>query len=523
LTSDISWLRQILSWCQDDQPDATPTLDFIAKGLHKAGDDDIETLCETLLANLVPGPAQAKRLRSLLQIVASQFVTRQSRENRQSDESNPAIAIEALSQLYHRWLPVDPTCAALSLQCLAAQSDEEAIAATAELISQHPLADWQLVGLGLSPLWKCDGQLLAFFFERLDSQVFHPLTLSVLLDLANHGMRSSRLEHHPWSTQCDQLAALLKQVVIRLEKLQRDPSQFGHDVKQVQQILNDAVALTISLCDTLGQIGWPAAIPALHEALELAHRRIQCEAAASLAGMNDPRGLQRLVELALDPVARVRAVNYAEELGVADQIDQQYRSPLALAESELAGWLASPEQFGLPPTQIQSLETRTLYWPGYEEPRDCYLFRFEYDLPQGSTCNIGIAGPVTLAFATNLNHFPLEDVYAAFAGWQLEHEEIYELPIGQLAGQQSRWVELMIDSMRDAGYEEIAPLLLTFLLGEPALLTQARLGSSRGIAIAQESDISFFPTNSQPDSMTPAVALSIFRGRKLLQAFNGSL
>jgi hypothetical protein len=189
----------------------------------------------------------------------------------------------------------------------------------------------------------------------------------------------------------------------------------------------------------------------------------------------------------------------------------------------LAGWLASPEQFGLPPNRIQSLETRTLYWPGYEEPRDCYLFRFEYDLPQGKTCNIGIAGPVTLAFATNLNHFPLEDVYAAFAGWQLEHEEIYELPIDELAAQQARWVDQMIDSMRDAGYEEITPQMLTFLLGEPAMLTQARLGSSRGIAIAQESDISFFPTNSQPDSMTPAVALSIFRGRKLLQAFNGSL
>lgn len=523
MTSDLAWLRQIHSWCHDSQLDNDTDFAHFAAKVRSASDPDIEMLCETLRASLVPGSIEPKRSRSLLQIVASWFVARQTHELRMSTESKPAIAVEALAQLYHHWLHLDPTSAALTLQCLAAQSDEEAIAATAELISQHPLADWQLVALGLSPLWKCNEQLLAFFFERLDSQVFHPSTLSVLLDLANHGMRSNRLTQHPWSTQCDQIANLLKQVVIRLEKLQRDPRQYGHDVKQVQQVLNDAVALTVSLCETLGQIGQSNAIPALHEALELAHRRIQCEAAAALVGMQDPRGRQRLLELTRDPVARVRAVHYAEELGVADQVDAQYRSPLSLAESELAGWLARPEQFGLPPTVIESIETRTLYWPGYEEPRDCYLFRYQYDLPQGTTCNIGIAGPVTLAFAANLNHLSVEDVYAAFAGWQLDHDEIYEVSTEQLDGQQSRWVELMLHSMREAGYEEIAPQALTFLLGEPALLTQASQGSSRGIAIAQESDISFFPTNNQPDSMTPAVALSIFRGRKLLQAFNGSL
>ena len=75
---------------------------------------------------------------------------------------------------------------------------------------------------------------------------------------------------------------------------------------------------------------------------------------------------------------------------------------------------------------------KRMYWPGFDEPVECFLFRFAYEVGDGEYTNIGIAGPLCHAFGADLADLPPDDIYAVFAGWQVEHEEIYELDASQL-------------------------------------------------------------------------------------------
>ena len=66
------------------------------------------------------------------------------------------------------------------------------------------------------------------------------------------------------------------------------------------------------------------------------------EAAAALARLGDEDGKQELVALAAEPVARLRVLAYARELNLLDEVEENYRSPVAEAEAELCAWLAEP-------------------------------------------------------------------------------------------------------------------------------------------------------------------------------------
>ncbi len=115
---------------------------------------------------------------------------------------------------------------------------------------------------------------------------------------------------------------------------------------KIQRILFDSVSLAVSLCDTLGLIGNPEAIGKLNQALRLSHRRIQTEAAFALAKLGDKQGKQKVLELASDFTCRQRAVAYAEELGIENELDERWTTNMALAVSRLANWLAQNEQMG---------------------------------------------------------------------------------------------------------------------------------------------------------------------------------
>jgi hypothetical protein len=344
--------------------------------------------------------------------------------------------------------------------------------------------------------------------------------MAVLLDLANYSHRKHRFADHPWNEKRTELTSLLNSLIVRLQRLERQPQAFGQQVEEVQRILGDSVALTIGLCDALGLIGDPAAIPTLKEALELSHRRIQTEAAAALALLGDSTGKEHLIQLANDPVARLRAVAFAEELDFADEIDESLRHPQALAESELAAWLASPEQFGLPPSSLELVDTRTQYWPSYDEPQSCFLFRYGYQLAGGEISNIGIAGPATHAFHADLSELAAEDIYAAFAGWQAEHEDIYEVPSSTLNVAQRREADRLIALLEAGGFDQVQPIALTFLLGEVALLATAHRDGDRFGVVNDLHENVCFPLSKSPTSLTPELVLAIYRGRKLLRTFN---
>jgi HEAT repeat protein len=509
------WLEQASLWL--DGPAGPQEQEQLAVSIRGASESELEVLSDLILNKLDDSDTHG-RARFLLQQLASRLVSDSSNREQALDVS--IIAPETLVQIYDQLSETDQAAAAHGLQCLAAQADVDSLNALADVLVENPPVSWQNVGIAISPLWRTKGPALSQFFGRLESALIQPSTLVVLLDLANHAVRSHRVASHPWKNKQPQLDSLLGQVVVRLERLQSDPSQFGDSVQAVQNVLADSVALSVSLCDTLGLIGDTSSSGALEAAMDLSHRRIQAEAAFALARFGDEKGIARLVALAADPVTRSRVVQYADELELSGAIDEKYRFPQALAESELAAWLASPEQYSIPPSRIEHVDTRTLYWPGYDEPRDCFLFQFQYQLPQGAYTNVGIVGPLTRAFACDLTGLSVDDQFAAFAGWHVEHEEIYEVPANQLNSPQSQEVERLKEHYRLANFEVESTIALTFLLGEPALLAIVRQEGKSYFGITDASESVCFPKSDQPNSITPELVLAVYRGRKLLKAFN---
>ncbi len=521
MSDDQHWLQFAVAWLMGEAGEGRSALKRIAQGVQIASPEELDLVLDIILEKWEVVCLHPTRIRGIAQVLASHLITSASSQKDQSNEPAQPLSAELLDCLYDRLLQVEPTGAAHVLQCLAAQDDDPSLRTLVDILKDRPPEQWQVVGIGLSPLWNAGREKLERFFATVEEGLTHPSTMPVLLDLANHAYRARRLSPHPFSDREPTVRQLLADVVVRLEKLESDPSRYGERVEEIQQVLADGLSLTQSLSDALGLIGQPTAASVLAQAMELSHRRVQVEAAAALVRLGDSRGKQRLIELAADTVARSRVVQYAEELDISSEIDEQYRFPQALAESELAAWLASPAQFGLPPNSIQHVDWRTLYWPGYEEPRDCYLFRFQYELPGGSYTNLGMAGPLVHAFPASLDGMTVEDVYAAFAGWHAEHEEIFEVPADKLNSVQRSEARRLELAFRRDGYQVEELLALTFLLGEPSLLAQLRQEDRVVVAVTDGQETTCFAVDETPLANSPDLVLAIHRGRKLLRAFNG--
>lgn len=509
------WINGLANWLNYATSDEIPA--EIVDQIYSAPPADLEVLLNVVSASADTARAgTARRWRTFMQHVAVQI--RKLCQPHSLEQS--IIASDLLIRLYELLSNIDDLAAAHVLQILASQGDEESLDALTSQLTEQPPTSTQAVGVALSPLWNLDSERLEFFFERLGDGFVHPATMASLLDLANYAKRCGKIVEHPWSHRSGPLADLLKSVVQRLDLMQEDPRKFGDSVEAIQYTLNESVALTVSLCDTLGFVGDKDAKTMLRLAMELSHRRVQSEAAGALARLGETTGKEKIVQLASDPIARLRAVAYAEELGFADEIDEALRLPQALAEAELATWLAAPDRFGIAPDALELFDCRTMYWPSYEEPRDCYLFRYSYELSSGSMSNIGIAGPFTFAFNSDLANLPPDDIYAAFAGWQAEHDEIYEVPTPLLNPPQLREADRLASVLSDQGFEVRQQLALTFFFGEVALLAKVQKDARDLCAITDGSELLIHPISNHPQAMTPDLILAIHRGRKLLRTFN---
>jgi len=533
-TGNNSWIHYACQWLRGSAEDGAA--EQVRDAIAVASYHEIENLLEVLAANFNDLSRSPQRFRLMMQAVAArsclgaspalatswpiQHLDAVDPQEHDVSTEQPAVDPSVIVRLYDRLNEFDATAAAHALQILAAQADEESVGELVEILRNDPPQDWKMVGLALSPLWNAQASSLELFFARLDNGYFQPSTMCVLLDLAGYAFRKGKISAHPWSEGAAQLSGLLANVVARLQKLERDPAQFGTEVKEVQRVLVDSVALTVSLCDALGLVGDAQAESSLLLALELSHRRIHTEAAGALARLGCERGKQRLIELANDPVARLRAVHYAEELGFAEEIEESLRLPTALAESELVAWLAHADQFGVPPNHIELLDSRTLYWPSYEQPRDCYLFRFQYEMPGGMVSNIGLAGPAAYAFQADLGTLLVDDMYAAFAGWQAEHEDIYEIPMALLNNAQRREADRLLAEFEQHQLEVVEALALTFFLGEVAVLAIVERAGRRASAITDGLELLQQPLTDSPQTLTPNILLAIYRGRKILRTFN---
>ncbi|MHB8864269.1 MAG: HEAT repeat domain-containing protein, partial [Pirellulaceae bacterium] len=258
------------------------------------------------------------------------------------------------------------------------------------------------------------------------------------------------------------------------------------------------------------------------QALELSHRRIRVEAATALARLGESAGAAALVALAAEPVVRLRVLSSAEELGLGSQVDPQYASDEARAEAQVAVELSQPTFFGIPPAELKLVDSRTQFWPGYEAPVCCYLFHYTYRLAGGHYSNVAIAGPLVHAFAADLSDLSPDDIYAAYAGWHIEHESVYEVPCDRISTAYDPEIERFERRLREKGYQDVQRATLGYFFGDRVLVAHAAREGTAGIAVVDLQVIEWYPTRTRHNAIGPYEAFCIYKGRRLLRTFNSS-
>ncbi len=407
------------------------------------------------------------------------------------------------------------------LPCLlTASRTPSALAVFTELMIADPPGDPNIAAAIFGPLFQHRDYDPASLFPALLDGLRHISLAAAILDLSNFVTREGVVTRHPAADRGAEIALLLAGLVGRLGQIEASPPGEGPHVEAASRQVKEGISLAVSLCDALALIGDRSAVGKLYQALELSHRRLRAEAAAALAKLGEKTGEQVLLQLAQEPVTRLRVLAYAEELGILDQIDGQYKTEQAKAEADLALWLAQPSQMGVPPSRCELVDARQQAWPGYDDPVECFLFRFVYAFQDTEFSNIGIAGPLTHAFAADLADLPPDDIYAAFAGWQAEHEDIYELPVDSLNDAQRVDVVRLERRLRDAGYDAIVPQSLGSFLGDKVLVATAMYQGSPGVAVVDPLQCAWWPHRGSSRPIDPDVAYCIYKGRKLLRAFN---
>jgi hypothetical protein len=403
---------------------------------------------------------------------------------------------------------------------LAREGDPKSLATFAELVATRPTDSVEDALVAFAPLLQTQsGLTVEALFPRLLDATVYPSVAAIVLDVANHFVRSGRLHPHPARDRVARLAELFQSVAIRLEKLPNSPPADAAGWEEQRRSVEEGFALLISLCDTLALVGDAAVCDKLRTALELPHRRLRTEVAAALARLGQSDGITVLAQMTAETVVRARAIAYLEELGLADEIPTQYRSATSRAEGLLAQWLAAPMQFGIGPQTIEVLDERSQYWPGYTEPVACFLLRYAYATPQGELGGIGIVGPLIHAAGHSTDDLSIDDFYALFAGYDAEHETIQEMPFAESRPDEQQMIETLLAELRGE-FAELKPLFLGRFFGEYHIVSTAMRAGSPGTVVLDSGEPHWYPAGNPRRPITIAEAYQIHKGRKLLRTFN---
>jgi len=503
------------------------------ESIDALADDDLRSEARQLLANWIP-EATDIQLSDLLEgyyqqavdtSVPARFQLRHllgELANWLRPPINGSFSREQLSQLdlLYRRLGDDWQTAQHVLSLLALQHDDDALGILVELLVDAPPPDSTAVALALGPLIASPPTNLAVLYPRLLDALAHRSVAAPVLDMANYLTRKNLLDVHPATDRIDQLETLLHGLNYHLEQLEQLPVEMPESLQQLDSQIDDSVALAVALCDAMAQIGRDTSASVLRLTCQLSHPRLRTEAAGALAQLGDEEGRRELFAMASEPVARLRVIQYAEELGIADQIDPALVTAAARAESGLALWLAQPDNVGIPPSSTELLDQCSQYWPGLDEPVDCFLFQFCYQFGEGQYQNIGIAAPTTAAVHANLEHLSIEEIYALFAGRDVEHEEICQWEISDLVDRYAVERAGLRRLMEESDFSEIQPYLFMQFFGDSVLVALASREQHDGIVVADDVDCLWLPQQDKLRPLSADDALNIYKGKKLLSTFN---
>jgi len=382
------------------------------------------------------------------------------------------IAAEKASRLYVQIRGLGlAKCEGLLLQTLLSSKVPSAVRVGVDLIVEQPPKEWSESSQAIGALIQSHHWKLRDVFPRLlDSTV--PAVLAPALDLANLQVRKYGVQPHPAAERLEPLLSLTGGVTQQLASMEEDPSKFSNTVAGVQRILFDSVSLLVALCDYLGLMGDARAIGKLTQALDLKHRRIKAEAAFALAKLGEERARDLLLEMVTDDASRLRALAYATELGLEDRIDPQWLSSLSKARSELSLWLSQPEQFSIPPHAMELVEQRTMRWPGFDGPQECFLIRFEYQFGDEKFENIGFAGPFTATVSFHLLPLSPDQCWEVYLANDVEDESERRWAWSNLPGRDRGWAESCIERLEENGFESMQPKGAFEFLGSRALFCE---------------------------------------------------
>lgn len=187
-----------------------------------------------------------------------------------------------------------------------------------------------------------------------------------------------------------------------------------------------------------GEEAWSDALPAADAllylrpdsrerlvALALDHegREIQLAGARAAANTGSPAAMQILARFCLDRLCSREACQYLEEFGQADLIPEKARDPAFRAECDLCLWLAFPTQFGYEPDEIETFDTRELYWPPTKDRRRLWLFKYIYrDSSEEAIAvvGVGLSGSRNVALDSVSHEMSPEEIYARHCYWELD-------------------------------------------------------------------------------------------------------
>jgi HEAT repeat protein len=470
----------------------------------------LHELFAALASELEPNPVRERMAAAILAQLSKRAA---------AGQLSPAdLPLPELADAYRRLAEITPERYRL-LQILAQIGDEQSLAELAELLVQSPPGDTAHVAQISSPLVQpARRHLLPALFPRLLDGLANLSTAAAILDLANYVTRLGLMRQHPATDRQKRLAEMLGDLAHRLVRIQEQPELAG--AQNIGHLIAECVSLAVSLCDALALIGSPEHTGKLFRALDLPHRRIRTEAAFALTRLGEEAGEKALLELAAEPVARLRVLSYAEELGILEKVDSQYRTEEAQAEAALVLWLAEPTQLGMPPTSCELYDQQYMYWPGYQEPVNCYLFRFHYELGRGSFSNIGVSGPLVHALATDLQDLSPDDIYSVFAGWHVEHPDVSYREPEQLSPPERQQFAQFEEALEDEGFSDVQGRLLGTFFEDRVLIAQASQEQVAGLAAIDAHGITWRSLGHTSRPLGPVEMFCLYAGRRLLTTFN---
>ena len=500
----------------------------LSKSVPKMEDADVDQLLDRLSgfheelqrsqANTAEG---AYSIDKCLQPVVDQLVNREQKLRGEGEQTPwSAARLDCTHRLYVNCPPESELRCHL-LRLLATVGSEESLRQWSDMVCGNPPFHRLGMVLVFAPLMQADFEPPSWLLDQLlNNATTHSQTAPAVYDLLNYYFRNGKVDVHPAAPRADALVGLLDQLIKQLGKIESGNLPANATPASINHLISDSVALIVAICDSLALLQHMESITVLADALQLRHRRVQTEAAAALARLGIEQGKTALVELAKEPVARLRVLAYADELGFRNEISLELQGEISLAESHLAIWLAEPDQMGLAPSNIQLVETREMYWPGYDHPLQCFLFEYFYGMGDAAHSNIAICGPMTHAFAADLKHLSPDELFAAFAGWQTVHQEIFNIaPERAEAAYPNDWRRLVGDLHAEA-YDEAEIQTAASFFGQLLLIADVTHDGKPGTAIIDTGSKSWYAAGNPEAPIDWSLAYAIWRGQQMLSSFN---